>query len=77
MYQFVEKYEKNPRLPNFQIFEICKIFPKIAKCINLSRNMKKSALDKFANSRNSQNSPKSYQMRRSVKKYRKIRVREI
>ena len=33
--------QKNSSLPNLQIFEICKIVPKIAKCINLARNMRK------------------------------------
>ena len=31
-------------LLNFQIFEICKIVPKVAKCINLSRNIKNPSL---------------------------------
>ena len=34
--------QQNSSLPNLQIFEICKTVPKIAKRINLSRNMKKN-----------------------------------
>ena len=33
--------QKTSSSPNFQILEICYIFAKIAKCINLSRNTKK------------------------------------
>ena len=68
---------KNSSLPNLQIFEICKIVPKIAKCIDLARNIKKFALDKFANFINSRNSLKSYQMRLFVEKYRKIWVSKL
>ena len=38
---------KNSSLPNLQIFEICKIVPKIAKCINVARNKKKLQVCKF------------------------------
>ena len=41
MCQFVKEYKKKSSLPNLQIFEIRKIVPKIAKCMNLSRNTKK------------------------------------
>ena len=38
MYQFVEIYEKNPRLTNFQISEIRNIVPKDTKCADSWRN---------------------------------------
>ena len=42
MYQFVEKYEKYPRLTNLQILEIRKIVLKVTKCADSWRNTKKS-----------------------------------
>ena len=38
-----EKQEKSCLL-NLQIFEICKIVPKVSKCINLSRNIEDPSL---------------------------------
>ena len=49
MYQFVEKYEKNPRLTNFQILEIRKIVPKVTKCAYSWRKTEKSEFAKFEN----------------------------
>ena len=48
MYQFVEKYEKNPRLTNLQILEIHKIFPKVTKCADSWRNTEKSGFAEYA-----------------------------
>ena len=41
MYQFVERYEKNPRLTNLQTLEIRKIVPKVTKCADSWRNTEK------------------------------------
>ena len=49
MYQFVEKYEKNPRLTNLQILEIRKTILKVTKCADSWRNTEKSDFAKFEN----------------------------
>ena len=58
MYQFVEKYEKNPRLTNLQILEIRKMVPKVTKCADSWRNREKSEFAKFENSWNLQDNLK-------------------
>ena len=47
MYRSVDKYKKNPSLLNLQIFEICKIVPKVVKCADSWRNTEKSEFVKF------------------------------
>ena len=47
MYQFIEKYEKNSRLTNFQILEILKKVPKVTKCADSLRNTEESEFSKF------------------------------
>ena len=49
MYQFVEKYEKNPRLTNCQILGIRKIVPKVTKYTDSRKNTEKSEFAKFEN----------------------------
>ena len=46
MYQFVEKYEKNPRV-TLQILEIRKIVPKVIRCADSWRDTEKSEFAKF------------------------------
>ena len=70
MYQFVEKYEKNPRLTNLQILEIRKIVPKVTKCADSWReNTEKSELTKFENFFNLQDSLTIRQTCRFVEKH--------
>ena len=66
-YQFVEKYEENPRFTNLQILEIRKIVPKVTKCADSWRNTEKSEFAKFESFLNLQDNFAIRHMYRYVK----------
>ena len=49
MYQFVEKYEKNPRLTNLRILKIRKIVRKVTKSADSWRYTENFEFAKFEN----------------------------
>ena len=75
MYQYFDRYEKNPRLTNLQILEIRKIVPKVIKRADSWRKTEKSEFAKFENFWNLQDNFTIRQICRFVQKYnRKIQV---
>ena len=75
MYQFVEKYKKNPGLTNLQILKIRKILSRVSKCADSWRNTQKSEFGKSENFWNLQDNLTIRQMSQFVEKHnRKIQV---